>query len=247
MDTFRQFIEADRAYQGVQRFSPGGSAQVVQPRRPNYTTAAYNQSIQRGHQSERDIEQGMQTSCGFTLMVTPTQLQDMRQAIDTFILKDGQKIPVQIKARKAGTMAGNSLAEDIGYEVAKDFNANDQYGRPPTEALLSRLNGRDMRGMAQLTVVLDQKGDRLYIIDTNEGHQIIQDVMSEWLDVLKRFSSHPAVKARYEAKYLSKGVELVTKFDTRDHYWKVMAYIKPQMFKSLQMCALNKKINTQFD
>lgn len=216
-------------------------------RRPNYTTAAYNQSIQRGHQSERDIEQGMQTSCGFTLMASPTQLQDMRQAIDTFIVKDGRKVPVQIKARKKGTMAGNSLAEDIGYEVAKDFNANDQYGRPPTEQVLSRLNGRDMRGMAQLTVVLDQGGDKLYMIDTNEGHGMIQAAVAEWLKVLEQFSSHPAVKARYEAKYSTNGVELVTKFDTRDRYWKVMAYIKPQSFKSLQMCALNKKIDTNFN
>jgi hypothetical protein len=245
MDGFKDFIEADASYQGVQRF--GQPQNPTHARRPNYTTQAYNQSIQRGHQSERDIEQGMQTSCGFTLMASPSQIQDMRQAIDTFILKDGRKIPVQIKARKFGTMAGNDMANDIGYEVAKDFNANDPHGRPPTEQLLSRLNGRDMRGMAQLTVVLDQRGDKLYMIDTNEGHGIIQKVVAEWLQVLKQFATHPTVKARYEGKYGSNGVELVTKFDTRDNYWKVMAYIKPQSFKSLQMCALNKKIDTRFD
>ena len=239
MDGFKDFFEAI----GTQR------PQGTQPRQPNYATNAYRQSIQRGHQSERDIAQGLQTSCGWRLMATTNALQDMRQAIDTFMVdQNGRKIPVQIKARKWGTVGPNGqAANDVGYEVAKDFNANDGQGRPPTEQLLSRINGRDMRGMAQLTVVLDQRGDRIYIIDTNEGHEIIRQVVAEWLDILKKLSPNPTVKARYEKNYKGNGVELTTKFDTRDHYWKVMAYINPQRFKSLQVCALQNKINTQFD
>lgn len=255
MNGFKSFLETSvgGAYgRQTQGFSYGNDSNsrvaVANSRVPNYQTAAYRQSIVRGKESERDISDGMETSCGFKLMATATQLQDMRQAIDTFMIKDGQKIPVQIKARKWGTKGpGGQVANDVGYEVAKDFNANDPTSPPDPERLLQRLNGRDMRGLARMTVVLAQEGDRIYIIDTDEGHKIIEKAVRDWTSVLSKFDATPKVKARYSDKYQGHGIEITRKFDTRDNYWKIMAYIRPDAFKSLQICGLKKAVNTRFD
>lgn len=220
----------------------------IRPVIPNYRTQQYQNSIVRGKESETDIAKGLETSCGWTLAATDNELQDMRLAIDTFLIDNkGNKIPVQIKARKFQSDPRAASNNDIGYEVAKDFNAKDEKTPPPAEVLLNDLNGRDMRGIAKLTVVLDQSGTKIYIIDTNEGHGMIKDAVTKWAELLNRFSNYPLIKKQYQMSYMYSGISLLYKFDTRDYYWKIMAYINPSKFKSLQVCYLNKKINNKFD
>jgi hypothetical protein len=229
MLSFKTFIES-------QMQTPNKMGQT-----PIYQTAAYNAGITQGKKRERSILRSLTTSCGWSLEVPDDWRQDAFNAVDAVMVSsDGRRTPVQIKARKQG------VGDDIGYEVAKNYQANDPSNPPSPAQLLRTLNGRDMRGIAKLTAVLAQTGDKITIIDTNEGHKMIEAAVADWLAVLERFAQMPQMVAKYQQGYTANGVQFVYKYDQRDHYWKIVAYIKPEAFKSKEVCSLRNRISTQF-
>lgn len=205
-----------------------------QPHVPVYETDAYNRDIQRGKNTENEILEGLKTSCGWTLLTSATAIQDMKHAIDAFAIIDGKKIPVQIKARRR-----HSTASDIGYEIAKDYQSNNPDRPPASKTLLSKLNGRDMRGDAELTILLHKDGNQLFVINTSEGYRLIREAVADWMKTLDNRADSYVNK-----RFRGDGIDLIRKFDERDHYWKIIAYIKPSKFKTLEICDLDYDIDT---
>lgn len=195
-----------------------------------YQTQAYQQDIQKGKEIESLISKTLETDCGFQIVASNEDL-DRNQAIDTFIIKNGQHIPAQIKMR-------NNFQDDIGYEIAKNFSLTNPHQMPNPADLLRNLNGRDLKGSARMVINLSQDKKTLRMIDNHEGHNLIMIAVKNWL---KFIEMAPNIKRNKWKE--PNGLEILLKFDLRDSYWKAMAYIPSNQFKSLQICNLKTKLN----
>lgn len=222
MKTFTQYLEV-------------GSGTRV----PVHQTAAYQAGIRRGAENEADIRQQTKVSCGWELIPVTNRRDDMNRGIDAYLVRDGQRHTVQLKSRKQG------VGSDLGYEIAADRNANDANQPPPPEIMLQRLNGRDMRTVADYTALLDQSGRSVTLFHTTEGHEIIHRAVEDWLKAIRYFGKTNRGKD-LQRKFAFGPVSLVYRWDQRDHYWKIMCYIRPEAMRSFETCQLQSPINTRF-
>lgn len=208
MDTFKDFLEITT---------------------PNYMKPAYQQAINKGKDFENIMTKALHTDCGFSLIPANSN-DDMFRATDAFLIKDGNKVPVQLKHR-------TSIHSDIGYEIAKDFNENDPHNPPKPTILLNKLNGRDMKKGSKLTVNLDNTGTSFRIFDTNEAYPLIMAAVNNWLNFIQK------VPNLNKSKWIDpNSTQLIMKYDLRDSYWKIIAYIPIKEFKTMQICNLKRSI-----
>lgn len=156
-----------------------------------------------GKKIERQILDALKEASGWDIVPSAASA-DMKDKIDGYVKTESKLTPIQIKYRDTG--------DDILMEVEKD-------GRP----------GRDMVGMAQLYVVLNQMGTTIRVRSANEAKQIAEQMKQDL------FASGNLVHTSAQGQIRMQN-------DPRDGKHKIIAYIKAESFQKKMDFQLKKRI-----
>ncbi len=162
---------------------------------------AYQDRVQMGKVVEKEIldvlrKHGM-------VIEEPTAAEDMQDKIDGWLIKDGQRIPIQVKFREGG--------DDIIFEIVKDIDR--------------RTIGRDMASKAELYAVMNT-ANMIRLFAVAELKKMAVTVRDFILGEL----GNGSVKTEWGSKTACQ-VKLTV--DKRHGNRKLMAFFNPKMLKSL--------------
>jgi hypothetical protein len=133
----------------------------------------------------------------------PTAEEDMQDKIDGWLVKNGKRIPIQVKFREGG--------DDVIFEIVKDIDRG--------------IDGRDMVSKAELYVVMDTH-NVIRLFDVAPLKRMATIVKKHVLGEMTLFPSKTSWGSNTACN-----VRLT--IDKRHGNRKMMAYFNPKMLKSL--------------